>query len=126
MKQLATIIEEYEKNPRPSVTRLEELQKVLNQDDHSDEYAASTLGVTKQQIKTWFSNRRAKERLDLIKMKIKETRVGLQGSSGSDSDGHDETEMAVAGQGNAVDGGKRTLVVKDDGPNEAEDMKVDG
>ncbi|KAK1945397.1 hypothetical protein P3T76_002445 [Phytophthora citrophthora] len=112
MKQLATIIEEYEKNPRPSVTRLEELQKVLNQDDHTDEYSASTLGVTKQQIKTWFSNRRAKERLDLIKMKIKETRVGLQGSSGSDTDGHDEAEMAVVGQANT--------------PNEAEDMKVDG
>ncbi|KAL3656403.1 hypothetical protein V7S43_018706 [Phytophthora oleae] len=126
MKQLATIIEEYEKNPRPSVTRLEELQKVLNQDDHTDEYSASTLGVTKQQIKTWFSNRRAKERLDLIKMKIKETRAGLQGSSDSDSDGHDEAEMAVVGQANAIDGGKRTLVVKDEDPDEAEDMKVDG
>ncbi|OWZ14245.1 Homebox and aldo/keto reductase [Phytophthora megakarya] len=74
VKQLATIIEEYEKNPRPSVTRLEELQKVLNQDEHTVGHSGNVLGVTKQQIKTWFSNRRAKERLDLIKMKIKETR----------------------------------------------------
>ncbi|ETM45672.1 hypothetical protein L914_09332 [Phytophthora nicotianae] len=121
VKQLATIIEEYEKNPRPTVARLEELLKVLNQDDHTDEYSGNALGVTKQQIKTWFSNRRAKERLDLIKMKIKETRAGLQGSSESDSDDDEleETESMPTIALPATSGERRTVV------DEAEDMKVD-
>lgn len=81
VKQLATIIEEYEKNPRPSVARLEELQTILNQDDHADEHFVNPSGVTKRQIKTWFSNRRAKERLDLLKMKSMETH-GSKGGKG--------------------------------------------
>ncbi|KAG3013272.1 hypothetical protein JG687_00012013 [Phytophthora cactorum] len=139
VKQLATIIEEYEKNPRPTVARLEELVKILNQDDHTDEYSGNALGVTKQQIKTWLSNRRAKERLDLIKMKIKETRAGLQGSSGSDTDGdeRDETESKLAiapaavTQASAINremstsDERRTVVAKDHDDGEAEDMKVD-
>ncbi|KAJ0408972.1 hypothetical protein P43SY_002851 [Pythium insidiosum] len=70
VKQLATIIEEYEKNPRPSVARLEELQRILNQEDHADENFVNPLGVTKRQVKTWFSNRRAKERLEVMRMKV--------------------------------------------------------
>lgn len=93
MKQLATIIEEYEKNPRPTVARLAELQKVLNQGDHTDEHSEEGLGVTKQQIKVWFSNRRAKERLDLMNMKIKESRAGIQESSGSDVDSDEDEEV---------------------------------
>lgn len=136
VKQLATIIEEYEKNPRPTVARLEELEKVLNQDDHTDELSVSATGVTKQQIKTWFSNRRAKERLDLIKMKIKETRGGVQatGSDTEDDEREDSESKPVAVlqaghaantiAGNVASGEKRTLVTDDD-PDEAEDMKVD-
>ncbi|KAG6620320.1 homeobox and zinc-finger domain-containing protein [Phytophthora cinnamomi] len=142
VKQLATIIEEYEKNPRPTVARLEELQKVLNQGDHTDEHSSSAAAVTKQQIKTWFSNRRAKERLDLIKMKIKETRGGIQatGSDTEDDDREDTESKPAAGEaaavlqgghaastivGNVASGEQRALVVTDDGPDEAEDMKVD-
>ncbi|KAI9987340.1 hypothetical protein PInf_023349 [Phytophthora infestans] len=133
VKQLATIIEEYEKNPRPTMARLEELLKVLNQDDHTDEYnGGNVLGVTKQQIKTWFSNRRAKERLDLIKMKIKETRAGLQGSSDSDSDddGGEDTEMKMVsasalGQVSATKEEWRGVVAKDHEDDGAADMKVD-
>ncbi|CEG42036.1 ptype atpase [Plasmopara halstedii] len=95
VKQLATIIEEYEKNPRPTAARLEELQKVLNRDDHTDEHSVDELGVTKQEIKMWFSNRRAKERLDLINMKIKETRAGILLSACSESEG-DENESHVS------------------------------
>ncbi|KAF1330503.1 Homeobox and zinc-finger domain-containing protein, partial [Globisporangium splendens] len=82
VKQLATIIEEYEKNPRPSVARLEELQNILNQGDHADENFVNPTGVTKRQIKTWFSNRRAKERLDLIKMKVQDKQVVGKSKSG--------------------------------------------
>uniref|UniRef100_K3XCE1 Homeobox and zinc-finger domain-containing protein n=1 Tax=Globisporangium ultimum (strain ATCC 200006 / CBS 805.95 / DAOM BR144) TaxID=431595 RepID=K3XCE1_GLOUD len=82
VKQLATIIEEYEKNPRPSVARLEELQNILNQDDHADENFVNPTGVTKRQIKTWFSNRRAKERLDLIKMKVQDKEGAGKSKSG--------------------------------------------
>uniref|UniRef100_A0AAV1VCS6 Uncharacterized protein n=1 Tax=Peronospora matthiolae TaxID=2874970 RepID=A0AAV1VCS6_9STRA len=90
MKQLATIIEEYEKNPQPTVARLEELLKVLNRDDHVDEHSAPGTGVTKQQVATWFSDRRAKERLDLFKM----TRAGGgQESRGcNNGDGHEREE----------------------------------
>lgn len=92
VKQLATIIEEYEKNPRPSVTRLEELAKVLNQGDHVDARSGAAVGITKQQVKRWFSNRRAKERLDLIKMKIKETRGGAAVQSGGSDTEDDERD----------------------------------
>ncbi|KAH7484121.1 hypothetical protein KRP22_005302 [Phytophthora ramorum] len=140
VKQLATIIEEYEKNPRPTVARLEELQKVLNQGDHTDEHSVNALGVTKQRIKTWFSNRRAKERIDLIKMKIKETRGGVleSGASDTEDDEREETEAptAVAAPvtqtghaGNAVGGtvasGETRKLVNDGNPHEAEAMKVD-
>ncbi|KAF4317720.1 hypothetical protein JM18_007201 [Phytophthora kernoviae] len=128
MKQLATIIEEYEKNPRPSVTRLEELQKVLNQGDHADEHSANALGVTKQQIKTWFSNRRTKERLDLIKMKSTETRGGVDRNDDSederekkprldeamgDQDIADNQLKQEANSVKANSSGKPTLAVKD-------------
>ncbi|CAH0478394.1 unnamed protein product [Peronospora belbahrii] len=52
VKQLATIIEEYEKNPRPTEARLEDLLKVLNQSDHTDGHSANAPGVTKRQIKS--------------------------------------------------------------------------
>ncbi|RLN57136.1 hypothetical protein BBJ29_006443 [Phytophthora kernoviae] len=128
MKQLATIIEEYEKNPRPNVTRLEELQKVLNQGDHADEHSANALGVTKQQIKTWFSNRRTKERLDLIKMKSTETRGGVDRNDDSederekkprldeaagDQDIADNQLKQEANSVKASSSGKPTLAVKD-------------
>ncbi|RLN98466.1 hypothetical protein BBJ28_00005779 [Nothophytophthora sp. Chile5] len=103
VKQLATIIEEYEKNPRPSVARLLELQKVLNQDDHADEHFVNALGVTKRQIKTWFSNRRAKERLDLIKMKIKETRGDANGDSESGGSETEEEDPQATGKKRALD-----------------------
>ncbi|KAG7387724.1 hypothetical protein PHYBOEH_008163 [Phytophthora boehmeriae] len=115
MKQLATIIEEYEKNPRPSVTRLEELQKVLNQGDHADEHSGTALGVTRQQIKTWFSNRRTKERLDLIKMKNTETQGGVDGIIDriSDSEGecgkNQHLEEVTDDQDVAVDQSKQEV-----------------
>jgi hypothetical protein len=123
VKQLATIIEEYEKNPQPTAERLEELQKVLNQDDHTAEHSASAPSVAKQQIKTWFSNRRAKERLDLIKMST-ETRGGIQQSASSDSDDAEmKSPVPAAGAAAGIVG--RKLVVKDDDSDEAEDMNVD-
>ncbi|KAE9025962.1 hypothetical protein PR003_g12015 [Phytophthora rubi] len=142
VKQLATIIEEYEKNPRPTAARLEELQKVLNQDEHTDEYSANETGVSKQQIQKWFSNRRAKERLDLIKMKIKETRGGIQatGSDTEDDEREDSESKPAVGEavavvqaghaantvvGNVASGEKRALVFTDDDHDDAEDMKVD-
>ncbi|CAI5718497.1 unnamed protein product [Hyaloperonospora brassicae] len=107
MKQLATIIEEYEKNPRPTVARLEEVLKVLNRVDHTDEHSADSTGVTKQQIATWFANRRAKERLDLLKM----TRAGgARESSGSNSDGH-EREQEEPGARSAGPVGRGHVVV---------------
>ncbi|CAI5701637.1 hypothetical protein KXD40_002855 [Peronospora effusa] len=128
VKQLATIIEEYEKNPRPTMARLEELLKILNQVDHINEYSANAMGLTMQQIETWFSTRRAKERFDLIKMKSKETRAGIQESSGGGSEGDERREIETKpvsvshiGQFNGIKeatGDNQTI-------DEAENMTVD-
>ncbi|CAI5725624.1 unnamed protein product [Peronospora destructor] len=128
VKQLATIIEEYEKNPRPTMARLEELLKMLNQVDHTDEYSANAMGLTKRQLETWFSKRRAKERFDLIKMKSKETRAGIQESSGSGSEGDEPGEIETkpvavsrVGQSSGIEGniGENQTI------DEAKDMTVD-
>lgn len=96
VKQLATIIEEYEKNPRPSISRLEELQNILNQDDHADDNFVNPTGVTKRQVKTWFSNRRAKERLDLIKMKVQDGgEVDMADSETEDEERGGDTKLTV-------------------------------
>ncbi|TYZ63394.1 hypothetical protein PybrP1_000172 [[Pythium] brassicae (nom. inval.)] len=108
VKQLATIIEEYEKNPRPSVARMNELQVVLNQGDHADDHFANPGGVTKRQIKTWFSNRRAKERLDLIKMKVQDGGAAgsIAGSGGSETE--DDGSERKPTKRKAVAGASRT------------------
>ncbi|RLN05922.1 hypothetical protein BBJ28_00017151 [Nothophytophthora sp. Chile5] len=126
VKQLATIIEEYEKNPRPSVARLLELQKVLNQDDHADEHFANALGVTKRQIKTWFSNRRAKERLDLIKMKIKETRGDANGDSESGGSETEEEDPQATGKKRALDKSDDNSAVDEAATGQSERVSGDG
>lgn len=137
VKQLATIIEEYEKNPRPSVSRLEELQNILNQDDHADDNFVNPTGVTKRQIKTWFSNRRAKERLDLIKMKVQDG-SGHAEADTADSETEDDdrrvdtkknktTMMTTESGSEAVDGdaARKELFVGESAANKDDDMDSD-
>ncbi|TDH67423.1 hypothetical protein CCR75_006319 [Bremia lactucae] len=134
VKQLATIIEEYEKNPRPTDARLEDLQKLLNKDDHMNEQAGDGVCVTKQQIKMWFSSRRAKERLDLINMKYNETQAGLQGSRKLDFKGNEDegiVSMRPSTHASLTQAGQTSNLIRniafDDSreSDNAEDMKVD-
>lgn len=130
VKQLATIIEEYEKNPRPSVARMNELQGVLNQGDHADDHFANPGGVTKRQIKTWFSNRRAKERLDLIKMKVQDGGGDADSSADSaDSDTEDDERDRKAskrtGASRTRDGGNGDVDMGSDSDSDSNDNDDD-
>lgn len=69
--QLEIISAEYEKTYRPSAASVDELLKVLNVKECRDD-ERNPFGVTRRQVMTWFSNRRAKERTDFVKSKVKE------------------------------------------------------
>lgn len=71
IKQLSFIIKEYDHDPKPTVAKIEEISKVMNSPDFIEDDGAYA-PIASRQVKTWFSNRRAKERTDYVKARLKE------------------------------------------------------
>ena len=78
-EQVALIRKEYDMNNRPRAAQVDEMCKIMNTKEYQD-LDKNPFGVTRRQVMTWFSNRRAKERADFVKSKVREARdAGLAG-----------------------------------------------
>lgn len=69
-RQIEFIRREYELDPRPDSKAADTIVEILN----TKSYDPGN-GVTRRQVMTWFSNRRAKERQDYVKQRIREAKA---------------------------------------------------
>ncbi|KAF0685936.1 Aste57867_22254 [Aphanomyces stellatus] len=67
-KQIGLLNAAYDANMRPESAVMDQLQDQLNEE-------SGDVAITKRQLKTWFSNKRAKDRQDFVKQRVKEAQA---------------------------------------------------
>nr|CCA25931.1 putative Ptype ATPase [Albugo laibachii Nc14] len=70
-KQIQKLEEWYQKSSRPEASEIQAMYRIINSAEYADRELQPD-GISVKQIRIWFDNRRAKERLDYMRLKMKD------------------------------------------------------